>query len=253
MFVSTDDPAAVAATEAIKAGEFRALHSLLDANPDLATAYIGTPTEARTLLHIVTDWPGHLPYCAGMIHIIVLAGADVDAPFIGPSHQETALHWAASCGDISAMKALMDQNAALEVTGGVIADGTPLTDAVAFRQWEAARTLLKAGAKPNLRSAAALGLLDHLRDALDEKNSSSTAQALTKEELDHAFWYACHGGQLEAAQLLHTRGADPHVMPPWSEGATVLDAAKENDSSDDESKSELVDWLRSIGVPSAKE
>jgi hypothetical protein len=253
MFISTDDPVAVAATEAIKASEFRALNSLLKANPDLAKAYIGTPTEARTLLHIVTDWPGHLPYCVGMIHLIVLAGADVDAPFIGPSHKETPLHWAASCGDLSAMKALMDQGVTIDPTGGVIANGTPLTDAVAFRQWEAAKLLLERGAKPNIRSAAALGLMDNLREAFGETKSSDTAEIPLKEDLDYAFWYACHGGQLEAAQFLHTRGADPHVMPPWSEGATVLDAAKENDNSDDGSASELAEWLRSIGVSSTKQ
>jgi hypothetical protein len=252
-FISPDDPLAVSATNLIKASDFKALSALLQENPGLATAYIGTPTEARTLLHIVTDWPGKLPYGSGMIHIIAMAGGDVNvnAPFIGAQHQETPLHWAASCDDTSAINALLDQGADVEATGGVIANGTPLTDAVAFRQWNAARRLLDYGhAKPNLNSAAALGLLDHLEKALRYDDSTDDGEKPSQQDLDYAFWYACHGGQLKAARFLHARGADSHVTPPWSEGGTGLDAAKEYEGSDMTTESELVAWLRSIGVTS---
>jgi ankyrin repeat protein len=60
---------------------------------------------------------------------------------------ETPLHWAASSDDIEALDALVDAGADVDAPGAVIAGGTPLDDAVAFGQWEAARRLVHPGAR----------------------------------------------------------------------------------------------------------
>ena len=54
---------AVAATEVIRSGDAAALEQLLREHPELATARLGGPRKgmSRTLLHVVTDWPGHVP------------------------------------------------------------------------------------------------------------------------------------------------------------------------------------------------
>jgi hypothetical protein len=64
-----DDPSAVAAVEAIHAGDVRALERLLVDHSDLATARVTDPSwgDERTLLHVVTDWPGHPPGSAGAV------------------------------------------------------------------------------------------------------------------------------------------------------------------------------------------
>ena len=109
------------------------------------------------MLHVVTDWPGHVPEAGAKIAALVAAGADVNARFTGP-HTETPLHWAASSDDVEALDALLDAGADIEADGAVIAGGTPMADAVAFGQWNAARRLLERGARTNLWQAAALGL-----------------------------------------------------------------------------------------------
>ena len=146
-------------TEVIRSGDAAELDALLREHPALAHARLGDPQrgQSRTLLHVVTDWPGHVPEAAAKIRALVAAGADVNARFTGP-HTETPLHWAASSDDIDALDALLDAGADIEADGAVIGGGTPMADAVAFGQWKAARRLLERGARTNLWQAAALGL-----------------------------------------------------------------------------------------------
>src|SRR5262249_62104220 len=113
------------------------------------------PDGKRTLLHVATDWPGHRRNVAGMIAALVAAGADPNARIAGEKHTETPLHWAASCDDVAAIDALLDAGADIEADGAVIGGGTPLADAVAFGQWDAAPRLLEPGAKTTLWPAAA--------------------------------------------------------------------------------------------------
>ena len=201
--LSVDEPLARRVIETIRSGDAPALERLLREHPDLATARIGDPAcgESRTLLHVVTDWPGHVPEGAAKIRALAAAGADVNARFTGP-HSETPLHWAASSDDLDALDALLDAGADIDARGAVIGGGTPMADAVAFGQWAAARRLLERGARTNLWQAAALGLADRVREEL--------AQATpTREDLDNALWCAAHGAQRETAELLLARGADP--------------------------------------------
>lgn len=240
--VNTEEPVAAAAVEAIHTGDLPALQRLLAEHPWLATARLGDDDPdgmSRTLLHVTTDWPGHFPNAAATVALLVQAGADVNARFRGP-HQETPLHWAASSNDVEALDALLDSGADIEAPGAVIGGGTPLADARAFGQWQAAHRLVERGAQTTIADAATLGLVHRL----ERYFTGPTRPA--PEEVDRAFWGACHGGQQQCAAYLLDRGADLNWIPPWEE-LTPLDAAQRSGAV------ELVGWLRAEGARSAAE
>jgi hypothetical protein len=238
--IDTDEPFAVAAVEAIHTGDVDRLKQLLTENAGLAGARLGRDDPngmTRSLLHVATDWPGHFPNVAATIAALVEAGADVNARFTGP-HTETPLHWAASSDDVEALDALIDAGADVEAAGAVIADGTPLTDAVAFAQWKVARRLVERGAHTPLREAAALGLTDRV------VSYCTSDPPPTPDDLTQALWYACHGGQHHVAEYALERGADLNWISSW-DNLTPLDAARRSDAAG------LADWLESRGAKSA--
>ena len=195
-------------------GNVDGLRAALAADPSLARARVD---GQRTLLHVLTDWPGGRPRALELLALLVAAGADVNAPFIG-EHSETPLHWAASADDVVMVDGLLDVGANIEARGGVIGGGTPLDDAWAFGQWAAARRLVERGARPTLLAAAALGL-----------------ELSADGDVTQALWAACHGGQREAASELLARGADPSWVG-W-DGLTPAGAARRS------GLVELADWV----------
>jgi hypothetical protein len=238
--ISAKDPIAMAVVDAIQAGDLVTLQRLLTEHPDLVTCRIGADDPAgseRTLLHIVTDWPGHFPNGAETVKTLVAAGADVNARFVG-AHQETPLHWAASCDDVPVLDALLDAGADIDALGAVIGGGTPLADATAFKQWRVAQRLVERGARATLEDAATLGLMDRMRAMVDA--------APGQDVLDRAFWSGCHGGQRDAAEYLLDRSAELNWVAPW-EPMTPLDAAERGEYE------ELVAWLKARGAKSAAE
>ncbi len=240
--ISTEEPVAVALVNAIRAGDLTALQGLLTEHRGLATVRLGDDDPdgmSRTLLHVVTDWPGHFPGGAASVAALVAAGADVNARFRGP-HEETPLHWAASSDDVAVLDALLDAGADIEAPGSVLGGGPPLKNATGFKQWNAERRLVERGARTDLSAAATLGLLDRLEEHFD-----ATA-APTVADVNHALWSACHGGQEQAARFLLGRGGDVNWLPSW-EDLTPLDAAAR------EGATELVGWLRTQGGRSATE
>jgi ankyrin repeat protein len=243
LVLDTDHPVAVAAVGAIRAGDVATLRRLLAETPGLATARLGDDDGrpgggmSRTLLHVVTDWPGHYPNGPAAVATLVEAGADVNARFTGP-HNETPLHWAASSDDVDVLDALLNAGADIDAPGAVIGGGTPLDDATAFAQWRAARRLVERGGHTTLWHAATLGLLDRLQAYLD----GSTPP----DHVNGAFWGACHGGQRQAAEYLLDYGADLNWIPDW-ENLTPLDAATRNGAAD------VAEWLRERGAKTATE
>jgi hypothetical protein len=238
-FLSEDDPLAIALVEAIHTGDVRTLKRLLAENPGLATARIcDSSGMSRTLLHVATDWPGHFPNGAESVATLIEAGADVNARFTGP-HTETPLHWTASSNDIEVLSILLDAGADIDAPGGVIACGTPLDNAVAFGQWQAAWRLVERGAQTKLWNEAALGLMDRVK----KRFSGSTLPS--SDEVTKAFWLACHGGQRQIADYLLEWGANLNWV--GYDGLTSLDVAYRSNAD------QLVEWLLSRGARSASE
>ena len=221
-------------SKAIRHGDVLALELFLSAHPGAVTTRID---GQRTLLHVATDWPGHFPNVQQTIQTLAAHGAALNAAFHG-QNSETPLHWAASSGDLAALDALLDLGADLESPGSVIGGGTPLSDAVVFGQWPAAHRLVARGARSTLWQSAALGMMDRLQQFFSGDSKPSA------DEVTNAFWNACHGGQLEAAQYLLAEGAALN----WAGhgGLTPLDAAARNNNG------ELVNWLLQQGASSSR-
>jgi uncharacterized protein len=234
-YLAPDDDLAVRLTAVIRSGDVDGLSLMLAGHPGLAAVRVGQPDGAsRSLLHVVTDWPGPCPNGAASVTALVRAGANPNARFAGP-HDETPLHWAASCDDVDVIDALLDAGADIEADGGVIAGGSPMADAVAFGQWHAARRLLARGALTNLWQAAALGLAERVEAMLPADAAEVTG----------AFWCACHGGQRPMAERLLGAGADRNWIG-WDH-LTPLDAAVRSGAEP------LAAWLRSVGARTVTE
>ena len=231
------DPVAVALTGAIQRGDVDALQRLLAGNPALARVRIvGADGVARSLPHVATDWPGHFPNVAATIGALAAAGADVNSRM--PPHQrdpncvETPLHWAASSNDVAAIDALLDAGADIEATGAIFTGGAPLSDAVVFANWNAARRLIERGARPTWWQAAPLGLLDIVRARWDEEPPP------THDDITSALWHACRAAQQATAAYLLERGGNAHWIG-W-EHKTPLQVAEESGNP------QFVTWLRGV-------
>jgi uncharacterized protein len=233
-----DDPLAELVTTAVQEGDLATLDRLLTAHPGLATVRIGEPGCSRTLLHAVADWPGHYARGAEVVARLVAAGADVDARFDG-SHTETPLHWAASSDDVAVADALLDAGADIEADGAVLGGGSPLADATGFGQWNVAERLVERGARTRLQDAAALGMIDRLRELLDA-TPPPDAELVTR-----ALWSACNAGQQRSAELLLDRGADIDWVG-WDDH-TPLDLARDPENPNPF----LAPWLEARGAHAA--
>jgi hypothetical protein len=239
--IPAGDDRAVAAVRAIHEGDVAGLEQQLADCPELSqTRIVDRSGVSRTLLHVVSDWPGHFPNGAQTVAALVAAGADINAVV---QHErpggsaETALHWAASSDDVAVLDALLDGGADIEAPGAVFTGGSPMSDAVVFAQWRAARRLLERGATTTVWQAAALGLLDSV------KHHVSTEPPPPLDQITNALWHACRGGQRAVAEYLLEHGANPHWV--GHERKTPLDAARESGAA------ELVEWLEARVAGSA--
>jgi ankyrin repeat protein len=234
----SDDPVVVDLTLAIRGGDVDALRGLLDQHPGLADASIAqSTTKARTPLHLVTDWPGYFPNGPAITRLLLDHGADPNVAMVG-RFPETPLHSAASSDDLDVAVVLVDGGAAIDTLGGCIGGGPPLDNAVAFGCWNVARLLVERGAEAALWHAAALGMLARVEAIL-------TSDPPPQEQLNEAFWQACHGGQLRVAQLLLTHGAELNAVPGYSD-ETPLDTARSYDTR----RETLIGWLTEQGAES---
>ena len=145
------------------------MRQLLSENTNLDGVSIrGKENDAtRSLLHVVTDWPGHFPNVSETICLLITAGADVNAGIEG-ADTETPLHWAASSNDVAAIDVLLDGGANMDVQGAVIAGGDPLEDAIGFQNWDAAKRLVERGARTGLDDEASIGLMDKIEKRFED-------------------------------------------------------------------------------------
>jgi uncharacterized protein len=227
------DQIAVQLALAIRGGDIPALERLLASQPGLATARITGPKGPaggiRTPLHIVADWPGYFPEGPAIAGILLRAGADPNERTAEGRGGETPLHWTASSDDADVAEALISGGADVGAPGGSI--GTPLENAVGYGCWHVARLLVARGARVDkLWTAAALGILPRVEELL--------VPGCPADDLNEAFWQACHGGQRRAAELLLNRGADPSAVPGYSEQTAAQAAA-----APDTQRENLVSWL----------
>jgi ankyrin repeat protein len=239
----SDDVVAVALVQAIRRGDVDALRRLLDEHPDLASArFQSDKGTTRTPLHFVTDWPGYFPDGPAVVHLLINAGTDPNAPVTGSWHAETPLHWAASSDDVDVAAALIAGGANIEATGASIGGGTPLDDAVGYGCWHVARLLVERGARvERLWHATALGMTSRVEELLAGNPPP------TPRDINNAFWQACHGGQRRVAEYLLAKGADINWVPDYTKH-TPLDSAGGLDTRRDT----FVTWLRDLGARSTK-
>ena len=237
------DPVAVELARAIRSGALDDLRRLVAERPELATVRMigrkGLEGGWRTPLHVATDWPGYFPAAPEAVTLLLEAGADPNDD-TGGDCPETPLHWAASSDDVDVAVVLIEGGARLDTPGGSI--GTPLDNAVGYGCWHVARLLVERGASVDaLWHAAALGMLGRLEELLAENPRP------TEEEVDNAFWQACHGGQRRAAERLLAAGAAINASPGYAGNKTGLDQATTPATRRDL----LATWLRDHGATSA--
>ena len=191
----SDEPLAAELAAALKQGEVERLSRLLEADPDLSLCVVRNPEGgSRSPLHLFADWPGHHPNAAAIVQVLARAGAALDVQAAGMWHRETPLHWAASNDDVELIDALLDAGADIEHAGSSIDGGSPLSCAVGYGQWAAARRLVERGARTLLWHEAALGLMPAITRRVEAEPPPRP------EEISGPFWNACRGGQLAAAQ-----------------------------------------------------
>jgi hypothetical protein len=234
--LADDDPVAARLVLAVRTGNHQAIRHLLNDDPGLARARIAARGGTRTLLHVVTDWPGYFPEAPETAMLLIAAGAEVDAVST-PAPPETPLHWAASSDDVDVAEVLINAGADVEKPDGSI--GTPLDNAIGYSCWHVARLLAARGARiDKLWHAAALGMLGRLQELLDAEPPD--------EDVSQAFWHACAAGQRRAAELLLEEGASLDWVPRYAKG-TALDAARSLGTRQEN----VIAWLREIGAPAA--
>ena len=70
----------------------------------------------------------------------------------------------------------------------------------------------------------------------------------SRDELDEAFWQACHGGQRRTAEYLLGKGANIDAVPGYS-SESALDIA----ASLGTRRVMMITWLRELGATSTRE
>ena len=241
MVLRANDPLAIELIEAIHSGNLESLQRLLAEHPGFARARItGEKESSNTPLHAASDWPGYFPNGPAVVRALIAAGADPDAPVAGSWHSETPLHWAASSDDVEVAEALIVGGANLEVTGGSIAGGTPLDNAVGYGCWRVARLLVERGARvEKLWHTAALGMTSRVEQFFTGPSTPS------QKEVNDALWQACNGGFRRTAEYLLARGADLNWIPDYTK-QTPLGIATGHDTG----REALIGWLQGKGAKS---
>ena len=221
-----------AAVEAVVDGDLEGLRRRLDEDPGLVTARstrrccFDPPVHRATLLHYlaangVEAWRQRSPKnAAELARLLCERGAEADAPADIYGGECTTLsllvssaHPAEAGVQVDLLDVLIDHGASLE--GEPNSQTSPLRAALAFGYLDAARALVRRGARIESASVAAgLGRVEELESLLAAADAGDRHLALA---------LAAQGGHLEALRLLieageavdrfNPPGAHPHSTP----------------------------------------
>jgi hypothetical protein len=163
-----DDPLAQSVVQAIKHGSPEELSALLDAHPTLAAEQLAGGSNAawdgRTLLHVVTDWPGNVPGAGAKVAALAAAGADLDARCWTPAPTSTLPERSSAAGRPWTMRSRSGSGR----RRGAWSSAVPISSC-GTRRRSASRTI--------------------------SRPSSMARRRHRPDEITNAFWCACHGGQ----------------------------------------------------------
>ncbi|MFG0250602.1 MAG: ankyrin repeat domain-containing protein, partial [Phycisphaeraceae bacterium JB051] len=155
---------------AARQGDLAKLGELLDANPQ----WLDTPIpNGATMLMDLCNINTPLKNVGKTIAYLIKRGANPNQTLNRDGTGETPLHWAASFGPNikhgpEAINALLDHGAHIDATGSVLGNGTPLVNAVIFRDLDSAKLLIERGAKFDMALAAGVGRLDLVKSFFDD-------------------------------------------------------------------------------------
>jgi ankyrin repeat protein len=220
------------AIDAIKFGDIGGLRALVRQDPSLATGR--STTSHPTLLQCLVLEPKGSGASVEMAKILIDSGADLNGPLIA----------CASCDNVEVGPLLLDRGAALDGTGG----WSPLEEALYWNSQGMKAVLVRRGASiHNLRIAAGLARTDLIASFFDRdgnlkaeagqinwpwgsiedvEKSNFTREGKDKliarirswandkqDIINNAFVYACMHGEVDAAMLLLSKGAQINAIP----------------------------------------
>jgi len=214
------------AVEALVGGDLEGLRNALTQDPALVRrrssrrTHFDPPVHGATLLHYVAanGVEGHRqrtpPNAVALTRVLLEAGAEADAlaDFYGCACATLSLlvsssHPAQAGVQGALVELLLDHGAALEGRGERW--GSPLVTALVFGCMDAARALVRRGARvDDIRAAAGLGRVEDVRRLLPGTDARGRHLALA---------FAAQLGQAEVVRLLLDAGEDPDRFNP--EGA----------------------------------
>ena len=217
---------------AARVGDLQTLDKLLDAKPH----WLDKPIpNGSTLLFDLCNINTRLKNVGKTIAYLIKRGANPNQTNNPDGTGETPLHWAASFGPNikhgpEAINALLDNGANIYATGSVLGNGTPVVNAVIFRDVSSARLLIDRGAKFDLGLAAGAGWLDLVKTFFNEQGQfhnphgdmphrDSTTNPET--ELHMAICVAGINGQRDCMAFLLEQGAPINAVSVV--GTTPLD------------------------------
>ena len=229
------------AQKILAAGDVEALASLLQADPELATAR--SAQSHPTLLQCLVLSMPPVDHVEALIDLLAARGAELTGPLIA----------ACGIGNLRAIRKLLDLGAPIDGDGE--GSWTPLEEALYWKQEAAVDLLLERGAAAgNLRTFAALGDMEAVAHCFDDRGSLKPAagavawpfggeipQAVRQDPeqiVGNALVHAAAWGQVDVVQFLLDHGASVNMIPAGFDFAgTPLHYAALN------ARRELVDFL----------
>src|SRR5215469_9193000 len=153
----SDDPIAVDLTAALEQGEVERLRQLLTANAWLACCVVES-AKGGSVASFCRLARAEAECCRDRLDACT-SGRRLACTSCWHVASRDAVALAASNDDVALMDALLDAGASIEVAGSSIDGGSPLSCAVGYGQWAAARRLVERGARTLFWHEAALGLM----------------------------------------------------------------------------------------------